>query len=179
MRLGFFRKLRRKRVILLDEDLTFGVKKVMRDRWDLLLLVEFYHNLEELEHLIRKEKIVEELSKKGLIDDIEKIKRDYPFEKRVLPEWDIDHFIGDLLWVAGSIKKVVLLSSEIPLERARKILDDFFGLDQRRRSIMEEEEKRLTTFILVASQKHIYYLQFFINILIIIIGVVIGWLFAK
>jgi hypothetical protein len=41
----------------LDEDLTFGVKKVMRERWDFLTVVEFYQNLEELEHLLKKKTI--------------------------------------------------------------------------------------------------------------------------
>jgi hypothetical protein len=186
MQVGFFRKIRRKRVIRLDEDLAFGVNRVMRERWDLLTLIEFYQNLEELEHLLRSEKIVEESSKNRLIDNIEKIKHDYPFNDRVLPEWDINHFLKEVLWVAGSTKQVALLPStdvELPsyhpLARTWKILDNFFAAAQRRRAITEEEEKRITTFILVAVKKHIYYLQFFIDILVIVIGIVIGWLFTK
>jgi len=186
MRVGFFRKIRRKRVIRLDEDLTFGVKKVMRERWDFLTLIEFYQNLEELEHLLRKEKIVEELSRNRSIEDIEKLKRDYPFDKKVLPEWDINHFLRDVLWVAGNMKQVVLLPSSgielpsyHPLTRTWKILENFFTAEQRRRDIIEEEEKRITTFILVAVKKHIYYIQFFIDILLIVIGIIIGWLFTK
>lgn len=186
MRVGFFRKIRRKRVIRLDEDLAFGVKKVMRERWDFLTLIEFYQNLEELEHLLQKEKIVEESSRQKSIDEIEKIKHDYPFDRRVLPEWEINHFLRDVLWVAGSIKQCVVSSptdteppSYHPLTRAWKILDGFFALEQRRREIMEEEEKRITTFILVAVKKHIYYMQFCIDILLIVIGIIIGWLFTK
>jgi hypothetical protein len=186
MRVGFFRRIRRKRVVRLDEDLAFGVKKVMRERWDFLTIVEFYQNLEELEHLLRKEKIVEEPSRQKSIDEIEKIKHDYPFDRRVLPEWEINHFLKDVLWVAGNIKQLVVSSStdtELPsyhpLARAWKILDGFFALEQRRREIMEEEEKRITTFILVAVKKHIYYMQFCIDILLIVIGIIIGWLFTK
>lgn len=186
MPIEFFRKIRRKRVIRLNEDLAFGIKKVMRERWDLLTLIEFYQNLEELENLLRKEKIVEELSRTRSIDSIEKIKSDYPFDKRVLPEWDINHFIADVLWVMGNIKQFVLppssdveLPSYHPLARAWKILDGFFAAAQRRQDIVEEEEKRITTFILVAVKKHIYYLQFFIDIFIIVIGIIIGWLFTK
>ncbi len=184
MKVGFFRKIRRERVIRLDEDLTFGVKKVMRERWDFLTLVEFYQNLEELEHLLKKENIVEESSRKKAIDDIEKIKRDYPFDKRVLPVWEINLFLRDVLWVAGSIKQVALVPSENiasyhPVARAWKVLDSFYAAEQRRRDIVEEEEKRITEFILVAVKKHIYYLQFFIDILLIVIGILIGWLFAK
>jgi len=186
MQVGFFRKLRRKRVIRLDEDLAFGVNKVMRERWDFLTLIEFYQKLEELEQLLRKEKIVDELSLNKSIDSIEKIKRDYPFDNKVLPEWNINHFLKDVLWAAGNIKQVVLLPStniELPpyhpLTRVWKILDGFLAAEKRRRDIMEEEEKRLTTFILVAVKKHIYYLQFFIDILVIVIGIIIGWLFTK
>jgi hypothetical protein len=125
MRVGFFRKIRRNRVIRLDEDLAFGVKRVMRERWDFLTLIEFYQNLEELEHLIRKEKIVEESSKQKCIDEIERIKRDHPFDKKTLPEWDINHFLRDVLRVSGEIKQVVLspatpsdLPSYHPLVRA-------------------------------------------------------------
>ena len=52
MPVGLFRQIRRKRVIRLDEDLAFGVKKVMHERWDFLTLIEFHQNLEELEHLL-------------------------------------------------------------------------------------------------------------------------------
>ncbi len=58
--IGFFRNLRRQRVVKLEEDLDFGIKKTMRERWDFLTLIEFYQNLEELESLIRKSKILEE-----------------------------------------------------------------------------------------------------------------------
>jgi hypothetical protein len=186
MRVGFFRKIRRKRVIRLDEDLAFGVKKAMRERWDFLTLTEFYQNLDELEYLLRKEKIVDDLSKNRSIDIIEKVKSDYPFDNKVLPEWDINLFLKDALWVVGNIKQVILLPStdvELPsyhpLARAWKILDNFFAAEQRRRDIVEEEEKRITTFILVAVKKHIYYLQFFFDILVIVIGIIIGWLFTK
>ena len=186
MRVGFFRKIRRNRVIRLDEDLAFGVKKVMRERWDFLTLVEFYQNLEELEHLLRKEKIVEESSKNKCIEDIEKLKREYPFDKKSLPEWDINHFLKDVLWLAGNIKQVVLLPStdvELPsyhpFARVWKILDGFFTAEQRRRDIMEEEEKRITEFILIAVKKHIYYMQFCIDLFLIVIGIIIGWLFTK
>ncbi len=184
MRVGFFRKIRRKRVIRLNEDLNYGVNKVMRERWDLLTIIEFYQRLEELENLLRKEQIVEESSKTKSIDAIEKIKRDYPFDKKVLPEWEINHFLNDMLGVAGSIKEAILIpSSELPsyhpLSRAWKILDNFFELEQRRREIIEDEEKRITTFILVAVKKHIYYMQFLIDIFLIVIGIIIGWLFAR
>jgi hypothetical protein len=187
MGVGLFRKIRRKRVIRLDEDLAFGVKKVMRERWDFLTLIEFSQNLEELETLLRNEKIVkDELSKNQTIESLEKLKRDYPFDHRVLPEWDVNQFIQDVLWVAGTIKQVILvpstdmeLPSFHPLARTWKILDGFFAAEQRRRDIMEEEEKRITTFILVAVKKHIYYMQFFIDIMLIVIGIIIGWLFAR
>jgi hypothetical protein len=186
MVIGYFRKIRRRRVIRLDEDLAFGVAKVMRERWDLLTLIELFQNLEELEQLLRKENIVEEPFKNQAIDNIAKIKRDYPFNHKVLPEWDINHFLKDVLWAAGDIKQVVLLPStnkELPsyhpFARAWKLLDGFFAAEQRRRDLMEEEEKRITTFILVAFKKHIYYMQFFIDILLIVIGIIIGWLFTK
>ncbi len=186
MRVGFFRRIRRKRVIRLSEDLAFGVNKVMRERWDLLIIIEFYQNLDELESLLRKEKIVEESSRNKLIEDIEKIKRDYPFEKKSLPEWEINQFLKDMLGVASNIKQNLLipptdreLPSYHPLGRAWKLCDNFSTLEQHRRDIIEDEEKRITTFILVAVKKHIYYMQFFIDILLIVIGIIIGWLFAR
>ena len=81
MDIGFFRNLRRQRVLNLEEDLNFGVKKIMRERRDFLTLIEFYQNLEELENLIQKEKVIEEHSKIELLQDIEKIKKNYPFDK--------------------------------------------------------------------------------------------------
>lgn len=168
----------------MNEDLSFGVNKVMRERWDFLIIVEFYQNLSELEHLINKEKIVEESSRDKSIKAIEKIKQDYPFDQRVLPTWNIEHFLRDVLAVAGNIKQVVLLPetelpSYHPLSRAWKVLDGFFAAEQRRREIMEEEEKRISTFILITVKKHIYYMQFLIDIFLIVIGIIIGWLFAK
>ena len=80
---------------------------------------------------------------------------------------------------ATSLGSPFNLPSYHPLVRAWKVLDNFFALEQRRRDIIEEEEKRITEFILVSVKKHIYYMQFFIDILLIIIGIVIGWVFAK
>ncbi|HSW87132.1 MAG TPA: hypothetical protein VLG49_06505 [Rhabdochlamydiaceae bacterium] len=188
MEIGFFRNLRRKRVIRLEEDLDFGIKKTMRDRWDFLTLIEFYQNLDELEGLIRKDKIIEEHSIDQFLHDIEKIKKDYPFDKKLtVPNWDFNHFLLEILWLSGNIKKVILLPSDSlsqlpsysPMTRAWKILDGFYTLAQKRRDNVEEEEKRITTFILIAVKKHIYYMQFLIDILLIVVGIVIGWLFSK
>src|SRR5690242_646811 len=113
MGIGFFRNLRRKRVIRLEEDLDFGIKTIMRDRWDFLTLIEFYQNLDELETLIRKDKIIEESSIDQSLHDIEKIKKDCPFDKKLaVPNWDFNHFLLEILWLSGNIKKVILLPSE-------------------------------------------------------------------
>lgn len=187
MRVGVFRKIRRLRVMRLEEDLDFGIKNIMRERWDLLTLIEFYQNLEELESILRKEKIVEESSVDSYVHDIEKIKNEYPFDKKlVLPQWNIDHFINELLWFAGKIKKAILfppddrseLPSYHPIARVWTILDSFSSSIQKRRKILEDEEQRITTFILIAAKKHIYYMELFITIAIIAVGVVIGWLFS-
>jgi hypothetical protein len=188
MSIGYFRNLRRQRVIRLEEDLDFGIKKIMRERWDFLTLIEFYQNLEELESLIQKDKIIEESSIDKFVQDIEKIKKNYPFEKKtVFPEWNFNHFLGEVLFLSGSIKTVILLPPDSlpplptysPTARAWRIIDGFFTAAQKRRDNIEAEEKRITTFILIASEKHVYYMQLVLSVLAIVIGIVIGWIFNK
>lgn len=186
--IGFFRNLRRQRVVKLEEDLDFGIKKTMRERWDFLTLIEFYQNLEELESLIRKSKILEEGSTDQILQDIAKIKKNYPFDEKLdFPHWDFTNFISELLLLSGNIKKVILLPTDSlqqlpsyhPTARAWRIIDGFFTAAQKRRDNVEEEEKRITTFILIASKKHIYYMQLLLSVLSIVIGIVIGWMFYK
>lgn len=187
MRVGFFRKIRRLRVIRLEEDLDFGIKKIMRERWDLLYLIEFYQNLEELESILRKETIVEKDANEIFLREIEKIKKDHPFDKKlILPHWDYNHFINDIIWLSGTIKLAVLFPSENirelpfyhPIARAWALLEGFTTAVEKRRETLEDQEQRITSLILIASKKHIYYMELFITIAIIVIGVVIGWLFS-
>ncbi len=188
MKVGYFRKQRRKRVIQLGEDLDFGINRVMRERWDFLSHVAFYQNLEELESLIQKNNILEKNSVDRILLAIEKIKKDYPVERKPLSlHGDFNNFMGEVLLLSGEIKKVILLPSDSaselpahnPTARAWRILDGFFTAAEKRRETMEEEEKRLTTFIMIASKKHVYYMQMVINILAIGIGIVIGWIFSR
>jgi hypothetical protein len=184
----FLRTLRRQRVIRLEEDLDFGIKKIMRERWDLLTLIEVYQNLEEVESLIQKNKIIEENSIPKFLQDVEKIKKEYPFDKKpIFPNWDFAKFLGEILMFSGNVKTVMLLPADSlsplpsynPTVRVWRILDGFFTAAQKRRNNIEEEEKRITTFILIASKKHVYYMQLVLSILSIVIGLVIGWIFYK
>jgi hypothetical protein len=187
MRIGFFRNLRRQRVVKLQEDLDFGIKKTMQERWDFLTLIEFYQNLEELDGLIQNNKIIEEDSVHKIVLEIGKIKKNYPLDKKTdVPKWDFNQFLSDIFFLSGNIKKALLLppdnSSQLPAYhptvRTWRILDSFSTSIQKRRDTIDEEEKRITSFILIASKKHIYYMQFIIDILLIVIGIIIGWLFA-
>jgi hypothetical protein len=188
MAVSFFRRLRRKRVIMLQEDLDFGIKKIMRERWDSLTLIEIYQDLEELESLIRKDKIVDESAARSFLKEIEAIKRTYPFDKGFSqPSWDLNNFLHEIICLAGSVKRALLtppdnlslLPPYSPIARAWDVLNRFYSLAQKRSDNIKEEEERITTFILIALKKHIYYMQFLIDLLLIVVGIVIGWLFSR
>lgn len=175
---------RKKRLAKWEDDVTAGADGAMQRRWDFLYVLRNYYYLEELERLISKSNILPEDSKSRVIKSIQKIKQRHPFlDRKILPSWKINTFTGDVLLLAGDLKKMMPMSEVLQTsqqeydthERVEKIIEEFWHLAKDRQKNYEEEIARTSQSMLHSTKLHTYYVQLVISMSVIALGIVIGF----